>query len=69
MASYFSSDSQGTVVCNQDSSGSQNSVDTAGTFTQTCSQQIVMLNLTEKALSSSNLNATFKYIYIYIFSL
>ncbi|KAG1954716.1 inactive ubiquitin carboxyl-terminal hydrolase 54 isoform X5 [Pimephales promelas] len=30
MASYFSSDSQGTVVCNQDSSGSQNSVDTAG---------------------------------------
>ncbi|XP_050979878.1 inactive ubiquitin carboxyl-terminal hydrolase 54 isoform X2 [Labeo rohita] len=30
MASHFSSDSQGTVVCNQDSSGSQNSVDTAG---------------------------------------
>ncbi|XP_056626763.1 LOW QUALITY PROTEIN: inactive ubiquitin carboxyl-terminal hydrolase 54 [Triplophysa dalaica] len=30
MASHFSSDSQGTVVCNQDSSGSQNSMDTAG---------------------------------------
>uniref|UniRef100_A0A8C2DF01 Ubiquitin specific peptidase 54b n=1 Tax=Cyprinus carpio TaxID=7962 RepID=A0A8C2DF01_CYPCA len=29
MASHFSSDSQGTVVCNQDSSGSQNSMDTA----------------------------------------
>uniref|UniRef100_A0A8C2DE13 Ubiquitin specific peptidase 54b n=1 Tax=Cyprinus carpio TaxID=7962 RepID=A0A8C2DE13_CYPCA len=35
MASHFSSDSQGTVVCNQDSSGSQNSMDTAGTFTNT----------------------------------
>lgn len=30
MASHFSSDSQGTVVCNQDSSGSQNSMDSAG---------------------------------------
>ncbi|XP_016124240.1 inactive ubiquitin carboxyl-terminal hydrolase 54-like isoform X4 [Sinocyclocheilus grahami] len=30
MASHFSSDSQGTVVCNQDSNGSQNSMDTAG---------------------------------------
>ncbi|TRY89840.1 hypothetical protein DNTS_029420 [Danionella cerebrum] len=30
MASHFSSDSQGTVVCNQDSSGSQKSLDTAG---------------------------------------
>ncbi|XP_035389772.1 inactive ubiquitin carboxyl-terminal hydrolase 54 isoform X3 [Electrophorus electricus] len=30
MASHFSSESQGTVVCNQDSSGSQNSVDSAG---------------------------------------
>uniref|UniRef100_A0A8C1NFY5 Ubiquitin specific peptidase 54b n=1 Tax=Cyprinus carpio TaxID=7962 RepID=A0A8C1NFY5_CYPCA len=35
MASHFSSDSQGTVVCNQDSSGSQNSMDTAGTLTNT----------------------------------
>ncbi|XP_051530699.1 inactive ubiquitin carboxyl-terminal hydrolase 54-like isoform X2 [Myxocyprinus asiaticus] len=30
MASHFSSDSQRTVVCNQDSSGSQNIMDTAG---------------------------------------
>ncbi|TSK14880.1 Inactive ubiquitin carboxyl-terminal hydrolase 54 [Bagarius yarrelli] len=30
MASHISSDSQGTVVCNQDSSGSQNSMDSAG---------------------------------------
>ncbi|XP_060796212.1 inactive ubiquitin carboxyl-terminal hydrolase 54 isoform X2 [Neoarius graeffei] len=30
MASHFSSDSQGTVVCNQNSSGSQNSMDSAG---------------------------------------
>ncbi|XP_060751872.1 inactive ubiquitin carboxyl-terminal hydrolase 54 isoform X1 [Tachysurus vachellii] len=30
MASHFSSDSQGTVVCNQDSSGSHNSMDSAG---------------------------------------
>ncbi|XP_051968288.1 inactive ubiquitin carboxyl-terminal hydrolase 54-like isoform X3 [Xyrauchen texanus] len=30
MASHFSSDSQGTVMCNQDSSGSQNIMDTAG---------------------------------------
>ncbi|XP_051523986.1 inactive ubiquitin carboxyl-terminal hydrolase 54 isoform X2 [Myxocyprinus asiaticus] len=30
MASHFSSDSQGTVVCNQDSRSSQNSMDTSG---------------------------------------
>lgn len=57
MASHISSDSQGTVVCNQDSSGSQNSMDSAGnnmislsctvhTHTHTkCPHYPVLLNL------------------------